>query len=390
MWSTRPEPASCGGSGATRVRAQPARSDTLSSHRESGDIAHPTPWVTRVHSSVAHTPLGPLGQAWDVRGKYQPVPTNNRVRPAQLARMRKECAAMAVVTMRELLDAGVHFGHQTRRWNPKMKRFIVPERNGIYIIDIQQSLALIDNAYEFVKETVAHGGSILYVGTKKQAQEPIVEQARRVCMPYVTERWLGGMLTNFQTVKASIDRLKKLEALKLTDNWNDYTKKEQSGFDRELGKLRRGLGGIQDVKKLPGAIFLIDTTKEHIAITEAQRLHIPTVAIVDTNCDPTGIDFMIPGNDDAFRSVSLFARMIADACLEGTQQFQEKLRAAGGAMSDKDDGSEKKISRFEGDIDLKGVDAAELAAMDQAPVEEADAATVAAVLAAAAATTKKK
>jgi small subunit ribosomal protein S2 len=198
----------------------------------------------------------------------------------------------------------------------------------------------------------------------------------------VTERWLGGMLTNFQTVKASIDRLKKLESLKLTDNWNDYTKKEQSGFDRELGKLRKGLGGIQDMKKLPGAIFLIDTTKEHIAIQEARRLHIPTVAIVDTNCDPTGIDYMIPGNDDAFRSVSLFAKMMADACLEGTQMFQEKLRASGGAMGDKnEDGSEKKTSRFEGDIDLKGVDAAELAAMEQAPVEEADAATVAAVLA---------
>ncbi len=297
---------------------------------------------------------------------------------------------MPTISMKEMLEAGVHYGHQTNHWNPRMKKYVYGARNGIYILDLEQTVERSKKAAEFIKGVAAEGKKIIFVGTKKQAKEVIEAEAKRAGQYYVTERWLGGMLTNFQTVKASIDRLKKLEALKLTDNWNDYTKKEQSGFDRELGKLRRGLGGIQDMKKLPGAIFLIDTTKEHIAIKEAQRLHIPTVAIVDTNCDPTGIDFMIPGNDDAFRSVSLFARMIADACLEGTQQFQEKLRAAGGAMSDKDDGSEKKISRFEGDIDLKGVDAAELAAMDQAPVEEADAATVAAVLAAAAAATTKK
>jgi len=298
---------------------------------------------------------------------------------------------MPTISMKEMLEAGVHYGHQTNHWNPRMKKYVYGARNGIYILDLEQTVERAKKAAEFIKSVTAEGKKVIFVGTKKQAKEVIAQEAVRAGQYYVTERWLGGMLTNFQTVKASIDRLKKLESLKLTDNWNDYTKKEQSGFDRELGKLRKGLGGIQDMKKLPGAIFLIDTTKEHIAIQEAKRLHIPTVAIVDTNCDPTGIDFMIPGNDDAFRSVSLFAKMMADACLEGTQQFQEKLRASGGAMGDKnEDGTETKISRFEGDIDLKGVDAAELAAMDQAPVEEADAATVAAVLAKAAETAKKK
>jgi small subunit ribosomal protein S2 len=181
------------------------------------------------------------------------------------------------------------------------------------------------------------------------------------------------MLTNFQTVKASIDRLKKIEALKGSDGWNDYTKKEQSGFDRELMKLKRGLGGIQEMKKLPGAMFIIDTTKEANAIKEARRLGIPTVAIVDTNCDPTGIDFVIPGNDDAFRSVNLFAKMIADACLEGTNVHQEKLRAAGaGTSKEEEDAAGKKVSRFEGDIDLKGVDAADLEAMEQTETTETE------------------
>jgi small subunit ribosomal protein S2 len=224
------------------------------------------------------------------------------VRPAQLARMRKECAAMAVVTMRELLDAGVHFGHQTRRWNPKMKRFIFTERNGIYIIDIQQSLALIDNAYEFVKETIAHGGSILYVGTKKQAQEPIVEQARRVGMPYVTERWLGGMLTNFGTVSKRIARLKELEALE-ESNDQLLTKKELLVLHREKVKLDRVLGGIRDMVKVPSIIWVVDTKKEHLAIKEARKLGIAIVGILDTNCDPDEVDYRIPGNDDAIRSV---------------------------------------------------------------------------------------
>lgn len=285
---------------------------------------------------------------------------------------------MPTISMKDMLEAGVHYGHQTNHWNPKMKTYVYGARNGIYIVDLQQTVDRAKSACDFIRSITAEGKKVIFVGTKKQAKEVVQQEAQRAGMYYVTERWLGGMLTNFQTVKASIDRLKKLESLKITDQWNDYTKKEQSGFDRELGKLRKALGGIQDMKKLPGAIFIIDTTKEHIAIKEAQRLHIPTVAVVDTNCDPTGIDFVIPGNDDAFRSVSLFAKLIADACLEGTQAFQEKLRATGTPLTDKDDDSgEKKVSRFEGDIDLKGVDAADLEAMDQEPVVEDEAAAAA-------------
>ena len=211
---------------------------------------------------------------------------------------------MAVVTMRELLDAGVHFGHQTRRWNPKMKRFIFTERNGIYIIDIQQSLAYIDSAYEFVKETVAHGGTVLYVGTKKQAQEPIVEQAGRVGMPYVTERWLGGMLTNFGTVGKRISRLKELEQLE-AENDQLLTKKELLVLRREKEKLLRVLGGIREMHKVPSAIWVVDTKKEHLAVKEARKLGIPVIGILDTNCDPDELDYKIPGNDDAIRSVTL-------------------------------------------------------------------------------------
>jgi len=274
--------------------------------------------------------------------------------------------------MKEMLEAGVHFGHQTNHWNPKMKPYVYGARNGIYIVDLQQTVERARKACDFVKSVTAEGKKIIFVGTKKQAKEVIQKEAERAGMYYVSERWLGGMLTNFQTVKASIDRLKKIESLKNSESWNDYTKKEQSGFDRELTKLKKALGGIQDMKKLPGAMFIIDTTKEANAIKEARRLNIPTVAIVDTNCDPTGIDYLIPGNDDAFRSVNLFAKMIADACLEGAQVHQEKLRAAGANanMANKDeDSGEKKVSRFEGDIDLKGVDAADLEAMESTEEE---------------------
>lgn len=273
---------------------------------------------------------------------------------------------MPNISMKEMLEAGVHFGHQTNHWNPKMKPYVYGARNGIYIVDLQQTVDRAKKACDFIKSVAAEGKKIIFVGTKKQAKEVIETEAKRAGMYYVTERWLGGMLTNFQTVKASIDRLKKLDQLKNSDGWNEYTKKEQAMFDRELTKLKKALGGIQEMKKLPGAIFLIDTSKEHIAIKEAQRLHIPTVAIVDTNCDPTGITHVIPGNDDAFRSVSLFAKMIADACIEGAAVHQEKLRAAGAAQDLKDEeANEKKVSRFEGDIDLKGVDAADLEAMEQ-------------------------
>ena len=225
---------------------------------------------------------------------------------------------MAVVTMRQLLESGVHFGHQTRRWNPKMKRFIFTERNGIYIIDLQQSLQDIDRAYEFVKETVAHGGTILFIGTKKQAQEAVAEQATRVGMPYVNQRWLGGMLTNFGTVSKRLQRLKELEEVDFDDvAASAFTKKELLMQRRERDKLSRTLGGIRDMAKLPSAVWVVDTKKEHLAVAEARKLNIPIVAILDTNCDPDEVDYPIPGNDDAIRAVSLLTRVVADGAAEG-------------------------------------------------------------------------
>ncbi|MGW1992259.1 30S ribosomal protein S2 [Embleya sp. NPDC001921] len=236
---------------------------------------------------------------------------------------------MAVVTMRELLESGVHFGHQTRRWNPKMKRFIFTERNGIYIIDLLQSLSYIDRAYEFVKETVAHGGTILFVGTKKQAQEAIAEQATRVGMPYVNQRWLGGMLTNFSTVYKRLQRLKELEQLDFDDvAGSGMTKKELLVLKREKDKLAKTLGGIRDMQRVPSAVWIVDTKKEHIGVGEARKLHIPVVAILDTNCDPDEVDYKIPGNDDAIRSVTLLTRVIADAVADGL------MSRAGGAAAD--------------------------------------------------------
>ena len=223
-----------------------------------------------------------------------------------------------VVTMRQLLESGVHFGHQTRRWNPKMKRFIFTERNGIYIIDLQQSLNFIDRAYEFIKETVAHGGSVLYVGTKKQAQEAIAEQARRVGMPFVNQRWLGGMLTNFTTVYKRLQRLKELEEIDFDDvAGSALTKKELLHLRREHDKLERSLGGIRDMARVPSALWVVDTKKEHIAVSEARKLGIPVVAILDTNCDPDEVTYPIPGNDDAIRSVALLTRVVADAVADG-------------------------------------------------------------------------
>jgi len=223
-----------------------------------------------------------------------------------------------VVTMRQLLESGVHFGHQTRRWNPKMKRFILAERNGIYIIDLQQSLSFIDTAYEFIKETVAHGGSILYVGTKKQAQEAVAEQARRVGMPFVNQRWLGGMLTNFSTVFKRLQRLKELEEIDFDDvAGSGMTKKELLQLRRERDKLERSLCGIRDMARVPSAIWVVDTKKEHIAVSEARKLGIPVIAILDTNCDPDEVTYPIPGNDDAIRSVSLLTRVVADAVADG-------------------------------------------------------------------------
>jgi small subunit ribosomal protein S2 len=224
---------------------------------------------------------------------------------------------MAVVTMRQLLDAGVHFGHRTQRWNPKMKRFIFTERNGIYIIDLQQTLSYIDKAYEFVKETVARGGTVLFIGTKRQAQEAISEQATRVSMPYVNQRWLGGMLTNFTTVHKRLQRLKDLEAMEATGDFTGRTKKELLLMNREKTKLAKTLGGVRDMAKVPSVVWVVDTKKEHIAVGEARKLGIPVVAVLDTNCDPDEVDFPIPGNDDAIRSAGVLTRVIADAIAEG-------------------------------------------------------------------------
>jgi small subunit ribosomal protein S2 len=236
---------------------------------------------------------------------------------------------MAVVTMKQLLESGVHFGHQTRRWNPKMKRFIFTERNGIYIIDLQQSLSYIDRAYEFVKETVAHGGSVLFVGTKKQAQEAVREQATRVGMPHVTERWLGGMLTNFQTVHKRLQRLKELEELDFDDAASSgLTKKELLMRKREMEKLQRSLGGVRDMARIPSAVWIVDTKKEHLAVDEARKLNIPIVAILDTNCDPDEVTYPIPGNDDAIRAVTLLTRVVADAVADGLMARAGKAPAA--------------------------------------------------------------
>ncbi|MCF2572996.1 30S ribosomal protein S2 [Brevibacterium sp. UCMA 11754] len=245
---------------------------------------------------------------------------------------------MAVVTIRQLLDSGVHFGHQTRRWNPKMKRFIFTERNGIYIIDLQKSLGYIDSAFEFVKETVTHGGSILFVGTKKQAQESIAEQAKRVGQPYVNQRWLGGMLTNFQTISLRLRRLKELEEIDFDDvAGSSHTKKELLILRREKDKLEKTLGGIRDMQRTPSAVWIVDTKKEHLAVDEARKLGIPVIAILDTNCDPDDVNYPIPGNDDAIRSVSLLTRVIADAVAEGLIARH----------SSDDDSGEKNVSAVE-------------------------------------------
>ncbi len=241
---------------------------------------------------------------------------------------------MAVVTMKQLLESGVHFGHQTRRWNPKMKRYIFTERNGIYIIDLQQSLEYINSAYEFLSETVAHGGSVMFVGTKKQAQEAIADQATRVGMPYVNERWLGGMLTNFQTVHKRLVRLKELEQIDFTDvPGSGMTKKELLVLQREKIKLERTLGGIRDMVRIPSAIWIVDTKKEHIAVAEARKLKIPVIAVLDTNCDPDEVDFPIPGNDDAIRSVALLTRVIADAVADGLMARAGRAAAAAGEVA---------------------------------------------------------
>ncbi len=239
---------------------------------------------------------------------------------------------MSYVTMKELLEAGVHFGHQTRRWNPKMKPYIFGARNGIYIIDLQQTVRLFRTAYEFVADTVANGESILFVGTKKQARDSIYEEANRCEMFYVHNRWLGGMLTNFQTIKKGIERLKYLTAIFADGSVNRFPKKERLKLDKERAKLENNLGGIRDMERLPGALFVVDAKNENIAVREARRLGIPIVAIVDSNCNPDDIDYIIPGNDDAIRAIRLITSRIADACIEGRERMEERLQA----MADKE------------------------------------------------------
>jgi len=273
---------------------------------------------------------------------------------------------MAVVTMRQMLDAGVHFGHQTRRWNPKMKRFIFTERNGIYIIDLQQTLQYVDRAYEFIRETVAHGGTVLFIGTKRQAQEAIAEQATRVSMPYVNQRWLGGMLTNFQTVHKRLQRLKDLEAMETSGEFAGRTKKEVLLLTREKDKLAKTLGGIRDMAKVPSAVWIVDTKKEHIAVGEARKLNIPVVAVLDTNCDPDEVDFPVPGNDDAIRSAALLTKVIAEAVAEGLL-----ARSGGAAVA----AGEEPLAEWERELLANGAaEVTEAAPAGAAPVEPAVAA----------------
>ncbi len=270
---------------------------------------------------------------------------------------------MAVVTMRQMLDAGVHFGHQTRRWNPKMKRFIFTERNGIYIIDLQQTLQYVDRAYEFIRETVAHGGTVLFIGTKRQAQEAIAEQATRVSMPYVNQRWLGGMLTNFQTVHKRLQRLKDLEAMETSGEFEGRTKKEVLLLTREKDKLAKTLGGIRDMAKVPSAVWIVDTKKEHIAVGEARKLNIPVVAVLDTNCDPDEVDYPVPGNDDAIRSAALLTKVIAEAVAAGLL-----ARSGGAAVA----AGEEPLAEWERELLASGTEASAVEAfVPDAPISDA-------------------
>lgn len=274
---------------------------------------------------------------------------------------------MAVITIRQMLDSGVHFGHQTQRWNPKVKRFILTERSGIHIIDLQQSLAHIDAAYEFVRETVARGGTVLFVGTKKQAQESIAAEAGRVGQPYVNQRWLGGLLTNFQTVLGRLERMKELEQVDFEDTTKGFTKKELLMKRRELEKLHKSLGGIRNLTKTPSAIWVVDAKREHLAMSEAAKLGIPVVAILDTNADPDEIQFPIPGNDDAIRSVGLLTRVIADAVAEGLVIRHDKPAAAGNVSA------VEPLADWERELLGEVADVATEAPVAEAPAEEAPA-----------------
>lgn len=236
---------------------------------------------------------------------------------------------MPEISMKNMLEAGVHFGHQTHRWNPKMKSFIFGPRNGIHIIDLEKTVKCAKDACDFIKSTVSEGGKVLFVATKKQAKEATKQAAERVGMPYVTERWLGGMLTNFQTIRLGCDRLDELDRWKQDGTYDAFTKKEIVRLERKRKKLDQGLGGVRSMKSLPQALFVVDPETERIAVREAKRLGIPIVAVVDTNCDPDWVDYVIPGNDDALKSVGLFVNLISEACAEGGSAFEQKMRQAG-------------------------------------------------------------
>ena len=255
----------------------------------------------------------------------------------------------AIINMKELLEAGVHFGHQTRRWNPKMKPYIFGARNGIHIIDLQKTVRLLKITYDFIVKIVSEGYAVLFVGTKKQAHDSVIEESDRCGMFRVVNRWLGGTLTNFQTIRKSIGRLKELEAMKADGTINRYTKKEIIKMEKELANLEKNLGGIKDMDELPGALFVVDPKRERIAVREARKLGIPVVAIADTNCDPDEIDFIIPGNDDAIRAIRLICSKIADACVEGHNLSEERLKAEAELLQKQEDAEEAAETVPEGD-----------------------------------------
>lgn len=256
---------------------------------------------------------------------------------------------MAVVTMKSLLESGVHFGHQVKRWDPRMKKYIFAERNGIHIIDLQKTIAAIKDSYEAVRKVVSSGKSVLFVGTKKQAQQAIQKEAERCGMHYVNNRWLGGMLTNFTTIKKSLQRLKKIEKMEVDGTFDNLTKKEVSALTKEKAKLEKNLGGIKEMKELPGIIFIIDTHKEEIAVAEAHRMGIPVVAVVDTNCNPEGITYPIPGNDDAIRAISLFTSIIANAVIEADNEQGLKIIET---LGDEEDGVQTDASTKKDDEEI--------------------------------------
>ncbi len=259
-------------------------------------------------------------------------------------------SVMAVVTMKNLLESGVHFGHQVKRWDPRMKKYIFSERNGIHIIDLQKTTAAIKESYETVRKIVSSGKSILFVGTKKQAQQAIQKEAERCGMFYVNNRWLGGMLTNFSTIKKSLLRLKKIEKMEVDGTFDNLTKKEVSALQKEKSKLEKNLGGIKEMKELPGAIFIIDTHKEQIAVAEARRMKIPIIAVVDTNCNPEGIDYPIPGNDDAIRAISLFTSIIANAVIESDNENGLKILEN---LGDEDEGIQTDAANRNEDVEIE-------------------------------------